>query len=265
MFSLDAYKLKWIAIIGMVLSHIAWGWQEILPMWLMVPFMASGGLTFPIMGYFVVEGYKHTSNLKGYLLRLFVFGVIAIPFYMLTFRFFWINIMFSIMLGIATLWLYDKIKFRWIFWALFIFILLPISIFFDWYIMSISMILMYYIIPNEKARRVVPAIFGGVLWFAYIYFGVISLASMQAAGMYAQAEAFIAQFGDMDFMRASLFMVTGCLAAAFLLLNFNGERGKRMKWAFYIMYPLHLAVIGLVAWALGLVDVSSLGMFGLGF
>jgi len=71
--NLDAYKLKWIAIIGMVLSHMVYAWQDIMPLWLMIPLMATGGLTYPIMGYFVIEGYKHTSDVKKYLLRLFVF------------------------------------------------------------------------------------------------------------------------------------------------------------------------------------------------
>ena len=166
-------------------------------------------------------------------------------------------------LGIFTLILYDKIKTRVLFWLLFVFVLLPVSIFFDWYFMSISMILMYYIIKNEKVRRIVPAVFGGVCYFIYILSGVLSLASLKASGVEAHVEAFIAQWYSMEFMLASLTMVIGCFFAAFLLVRFNGERGKRMKWMFYIMYPLHLAVIGLTALALGLVDISTLGVFGL--
>jgi len=64
MLNLNAYQLKWVAIIGMVTSHMVYGWGEIMPLWLMIPMMGAGGLTFPIMAYFVVEGYKHTPNLK---------------------------------------------------------------------------------------------------------------------------------------------------------------------------------------------------------
>ena len=56
MLSLDAYKLKWIAIIGMVLNHIVIAWWDIVPVGLAVPMYAAGGLTFPILSYFVVEG-----------------------------------------------------------------------------------------------------------------------------------------------------------------------------------------------------------------
>ena len=68
--NLDAYKLKWIAIIAMALNHMVIAWWAAIPLWLAFPMYAVGGVTFPIMGYFVVEGYKHTSNFKKYILRL---------------------------------------------------------------------------------------------------------------------------------------------------------------------------------------------------
>ncbi|MCL1787473.1 MAG: hypothetical protein FWG38_05765 [Defluviitaleaceae bacterium] len=55
--TLDAYKLKWVAVIGMILNHVVITWWEIIPALLRIPLYAAGGLTFPIMGYFVVEGY----------------------------------------------------------------------------------------------------------------------------------------------------------------------------------------------------------------
>ena len=72
--NLDAYKLKWIAIIGMILNHVAIALREVVPFGLQFPLYAVGGLTFPIMAFFVVEGYRHTSNLKRYMLRIFIFG-----------------------------------------------------------------------------------------------------------------------------------------------------------------------------------------------
>jgi len=256
--NLDAYKLKWIAIIGMVLSHMVYAWQEILPLWLMIPMMASGGLTYPIMGYFVVEGYKHTSNIKKYFLRLFVFGLIASVFYPLVFGAFQLNIMFSIMLSLATFMLYDKIKFRFIFWLLFPLILVA-SLFVDWWIFGAIMMILFYTIPNETARRIVPPIVGGGLFTLFILLGILQLTALQSApGMEHQVEAFINTWGDMDFMISSVTMIIGCVCAAFLLKNYNGERGKRSKWLFYVAYPLHLAVIGGVALALGLVDFTWL-------
>jgi len=260
MLRLNAYQLKWIAIIGMVTSHMVWAWAEIMPLWLMIPMMGAGGLTFPIMAYFVVEGYKNTSNLKKYLLRLFIFGVISIPFYMLTFRTFAFNIMFSIMLGILTMVLYDKIKIRGLFWILLLVVFVPISIVFDWYFMSFGMIIMYYIIKNEKARRIAPSVFGGICWFIIICFGLFTHIRMQAAGNYTALANFEATWGNLNFFISSMFMVLGMAVAVILLLRYKGERGKRMKWTFYVMYPLHFAVIGIISLLLGLVDFSIFGL-----
>ena len=62
---------------------------------------------------------------------------------------------------------------------------------------------------------------------------------------------------DEGLMRVSTTFIIGCIVAAFLLKDYNGDRGKQMKWFFYIFYPLHLAVIGGIALALGLVDLSA--------
>jgi len=253
MLRLDAFKLKWIAIIGMVLNHIVIAWWPIVPVGLAVPMYAAGGLTFPIMAYFVVEGYRHTSNLKRYILRLFIFGVISIPFHILTFGYFGLNIMFTIIMGIVSLLLYDKITIRPLFWIVFLVIALltTVPIFFDWAIIGVTVILLTHIIRNETTRRVVPAALAGVFMLAFSLFGLWG-----ANDPYAQVELVGMPGYDSSLMLVSTVFIVGCLAAAFLLKNFNGERGKRMKWLFYSFYPLHLAILGVVAYLMGWVDFS---------
>ena len=259
----DAFALKWIAVIGMILNHMVYAWQAILPTWLLFPLYAAGGLTFSIMAYFAVEGYRHTSNLKRYLLRLLVFGAIAMPFHALVFGVIQFNIMFTIILGIALLVVYDKAKRRALFWLVFA-LALPLTFFVDLNVVGVLMIVLYHIIPNEKARRIAPSVMAGVSWFFVSLFGIISLARFRATpGMEAQIEFFESAFGDMNFMMASATFFVGCFAAAFLLIRHNGERGKKMKWMFYAFYPLHLAFLAGVAIALGLIDFDAIGTFGL--
>jgi len=253
MLRLDAFKLKWIAIIGMVLNHIVIAWWDIIPVGLAVPMYAAGGLTFPIMAYFVVEGYRRTSSLKKYILRLFIFGTISIPFHALTFGYFGLNIMFTIIMGIVSMLLYDKIKIRPLFWILFVIITLltTMPIFFDWAIIGVIVILLTHIIRNENTRRIVPAIVAGVFMPAFSLLGIWA-----ANNPYIQVDLAGMPGYDSTLMLVSTVFIIGCLAAALLLKNFNGERGKIMKWVFYSFYPIHLAILGVVAFLMGWVDLS---------
>ena len=248
MLKYDAFQLKWIAIIGMILNHVVIAWWEIIPVWLAVPFYAAGGLTFPIMAFFVVEGYRHTSNLKRYILRLLIFGTISIPFHVMTFGHIGLNIMFTIILGILCILLYDKIKIRPLFWLLFIIIasLTAFPIFFDWAIIGVTVILLTHIIKNEKKRRVIPSVVAGIFMFVVAWMMILCETSP-----YFDADMMGMPGYDLTLMYVSAVFIVGCIAAAILLLNFNGERGKRMKWLFYSFYPLHLAVLGIVAVVMG--------------
>ena len=264
MLSLDAYKLKWMAIIAMLLNHMAIAWWVIMPMWLKIPFIAVGGIVFPIMAYFVVEGYKHTSNFKKYITRILIFAVIAQPALLVALVIpmissnVWdyvtvqnalsnLNIMFSIALSLIVLKLYDSIKSRVLFWLLYLLVIVPIAtLFFEWLFFGTTMVLMYYIIKNEKARRIIPAIFAGVCWF-----GMIMLMRMAAPETVYNGTIFPLMYNPTYLLLAPTFAL-GCLAAVPLLLGYNSERGKRMKWLFYVFYPAHVFFLAAVALVFGL-------------
>ena len=258
---LDAYKLKWIAIIGMALSHMFYAWWDIMPFWLILILSGLGGLTFPIMSFFVVEGYKHTSNLKKYMLRLFVFGLIALPFHFLVIGWPVLNIMFMIVWGLFILILYDKIKIRILFWLLYIIVIVPISyLVFEYYFIGTNLILMFYIIKNETARRIAPPLFAGVTWFAMTALGLWRIAATSAEAVVQDGIFRNAHFlFNREFMLSIIPFALVSMFVAVLLKNYNGERGKRMKWLFYIMYPLHFAVLAAIAFALGLINLGTFG------
>ncbi|MCL2446625.1 MAG: conjugal transfer protein TraX [Oscillospiraceae bacterium] len=255
---LNAFQLKWIAIIGMITNHIVIGlWSDSFPTWLAIPLYAAGGLTFPIMAYFVVEGYKHTRSLGKYIGRLAIFGLIALPFHMLTMGSIMLNILFTIIVGLFCLWLYDKLaKMRWLFWIIFVIIciltMFPIS--FDWPLIGVIVVMLTYAIKNETTRRVVPSVVAGL----FILLNALSMVWMLGTpGM----EDMIPLYGfDLRLAWVSMSFFIGNIAAALLLYGFNGERGRRMKWAFYVIYPVHLAIIGLTALALGIVTLAQFGI-----
>lgn len=74
-FGLSSNALHYLAMLFMVLDHayhtIGGG------LWL----TCVGRLTFPIFAFLITEGYRHTSNIKRYKLRLLLFALISeIPF-----------------------------------------------------------------------------------------------------------------------------------------------------------------------------------------
>jgi len=268
MFKLNAYQLKWIAIIGMFSWHLSFVLREILPLWALIPMTAVGGMTFPIMGFFAVEGYKHTSNLAKYVLRLVIVGLISIPLYMFTVNVALLNIMFSIALSLLVLKMYDAIKTKLIFWILFVVVIAPLTLFitFDWIFIAPLVVVLYHAIKKETARRLVPGIVAAFIWTAmgvgaFLALSVINplLETEYAAYVLSQRDMIYAMMGNTNTVIASLTFGLGCLAAAFLVKNYNGERGKRMKWLFYTFYPIHLAIIAAVMLILGIADF---GVFG---
>jgi len=257
----DAYQLKWIAIIGMVLSHIPYAFWELTPTWLDIPLSFVGGFTFAIMAYFVAEGYRHTSDLRKYLLRLVMFGAIATPFHILVIALPWLNIMFTIALSLVVLLLYDKIKFRALFWILYVIVIVPIStLYFEFYFIGPTMVLLYYIIRDESKRRVVPSMFAGVCWLLLSGLGIWSLSGLTVVppaepGMFRNSFFLM----DIDFMWLLVPFALGTMFVGYLLTNYNGERGKRAKWLFYVAYPLHLAVLATIGVAAGVIDLAVFG------
>jgi len=264
MLRLNAYQLKLIAIIGMISSHIVIAWWEIIPTWLKFPMYAAGGLTFPIMAYFVAQGYKHTSNFKKYVLRVLLFGVIALPFHILTitmpmgggnpvgYPFF--NIMFNIVVGLLVLKLYEKIKSRLLFWLLFIIIIAPLSlIFLEWYFVGVTMVLLVHILKSDTASRVVPPLFAAAFFFLIGIF-VTTMATPDVAAQFAAAGVSLPLLLNPDFASVQMVFFVGMLVATLLLKGYNGERGKQMKWLFYIVYPAHFVVL-----FLGMLVIGGIG------
>ena len=76
--SLDSNMIKIIAIIAMSIDHITWmiypGYPKEI---IFIILHIIGGITCPIMCYFIAEGYHYTKDINKYTKRLFVFAFIS--------------------------------------------------------------------------------------------------------------------------------------------------------------------------------------------
>ena len=75
-FGLDGFVLKSIAMIAMLIDHIG---AVLFPQY--IGMRIIGRIAFPIYCFLLVEGAMHTSNIRKYELRLFLFALVSeLPF-----------------------------------------------------------------------------------------------------------------------------------------------------------------------------------------
>ena len=266
--SLSAFSLKMIAIISMLINHTTVILWQIFPMWVHIPVGYIRGITFPIMAFFVTEGFYRTRNIKKYMLRLLIFGAIAQIPYSLAFGF-WIhnlNIIFSILIGLCCLVLHEKLYVEKGKKALFVILFILINIFFSSVIpvegqfICILLIFLFKVIKDEKKRRTIPLIVMGALNVGAAAFSYVSVNFFGSADEVVAAMALgTGSFVEHTIMMMHYFVLPlGTFMMIPLLRAYNGERGLRAKYLFYTVYPGHFIVLSAIAYALGLLHITGL-------
>lgn len=220
----DSFALKLIAIVAMTANHAAYIFDAVLPTPALFIMYTVGGLTFPIMAFLLVVGYKHTSNVRKYMVRLAIFALASqVPFQLfLAERG---NVLITLLLSLVALYLYDTLRSRGVFWLIFAGIV-AVSSFCDWGMIGPIMVLLMYILPSKIQRVAYPIVL-----------------VMAASGFPALMEAMAKS--DLMMVPFALYAFIGCGADIPLLLAYNGQRGRSMKWFFYAYYPLHIAILGI--------------------
>ena len=104
---MSSFVIKLIAIITMLCDHSG---DAIIGHFSILNII--GRIAFPLFCFQIVIGYKHTKNVKKYLLRLFIFGFISqIPFGLFTYsylgRFDLLNVYFTLALGLLAIYIFD--------------------------------------------------------------------------------------------------------------------------------------------------------------
>ena len=216
---LNGNQLKILALIAMTIDHIGCylypthEWMRIV-----------GRLAFPIFAYMIAEGARYTKNRKKYLGMMFGLGVICqIVYYFAMgslFQCILITFTFSIVLIYALDYAIQRKNAEgWILLGL-----LFIAVFF-----------LVYVLPKLLSHTDYNVDYGiwGVLFPVFVYLG----------GKNKWARLALAAI-PLVFLALSYPKQEYALFALVPLALYNGTRGNwRMKYLFYIYYPLHLVVI----------------------
>lgn len=96
--------LKLIAALSMLIDHIGASFFEEQILWRMI-----GRIAFPIFCYHIALGFRHTHNLKKYILRILIAALVSQPpFYFLFHG--GLNVCFTFLLSLLALLLYEHTK-----------------------------------------------------------------------------------------------------------------------------------------------------------
>lgn len=231
---LNSNYLKIIAIIAMTIDHIADLLYPGMPNNIISNiFHIIGRITTPIMFFFICEGFYYTKNLKQYLLRLFTFSIISHFAYCFAFGINFIpfstgnifnqtSIMWTLSWSVVALYIVygnNKLK-EW--YKYFLIIILNIITFpSDWSSIGLMIILSMYNHRNNLNKQM-----KSMLFWTSIY-ALVSFIFVNK--VYGIIQPFV-------------------ILAYPLLKYYNGSKSKVkwFKWFFYIYYPLHLIIIGIL-------------------
>lgn len=230
---LNSNHLKMIAIIAMTVDHAAdlmYPGVPSVPIALILHII--GRLTAPIMWFFVCEGFYHTRNLRKYALRMlalafvshfaycFAFGINVIPFTSGVFN--QTSVIWPLFWAIIALWLLNSAAMiaEWQKWLLLILINL-ITFPSDWSCIAVMAIVSMYSHRGNLEKQV------GCMMFWVIIYSIVSFFCVSK--VYAVIQL-------------------GVILVYPFLKQYNGQKGTAnwMKWFFYLYYPGHLILVGLI-------------------
>lgn len=229
--------IKMIAMVAMTLNHIADVFLE--PGTFFYEFLTDiGYFTAITMCYFLVEGYSYTRSRKKYAGRLLCFGLLSQLPYQLAFSEHGLtdmtnlNMMFTLLFCFGIIYARKEIMLQTVSQRILVVSVLATA-FCDWFIFAAVFTLLFLWAEGSKERT------KKAFLFAIFFFGLFQF--MERVGTYS--------------LKISLLMAVGSmlgpgLSGVCLLYFYNGkkaERGTRfLKWFFYLYYPVHLLVLGLI-------------------
>ncbi|MFW5799636.1 MAG: TraX family protein [Spirochaetota bacterium] len=209
--------VKIIAMITMFIDHLGY---HIFPYYLneyYIIFRIVGRLAYPIFAYYLAIGFQRTSNLKNYILRMFIFALITqIPFYYFTGQLLYLNVMFTFTLGLMMLYFYERKNMLWI-----VFLILAQVLNTDYGAYGLAVILVFYL-HGEDFRQ--SLLYFSLVTGLYVIMNIIGT-------LYISFIHFIQLF--------SIFSIPIIFASYPLKIRIN-------KFIGYGFYPGHITLIVLI-------------------
>ncbi len=218
---LNSNALKLIALAAMTVDHIG---ARLFPGMLILRII--GRIAFPIFAYMIAEGCRHTSNRTRYLATIAVLGAAMQVFFWFTRHSLYQHILITFSMSIALIFSIQNGRKKGGIWIVF-----SIAAF-------LGAAFVCLVLKRLLPWRSFTIDYGlcGVLTPVLIYLGRNRTERLLAAAVALAAVSL--SMAPVEWF---------CLLALPLLALYNGERGTyRLKYLFYVYYPLHLIVIEMI-------------------
>jgi hypothetical protein len=221
---MNVFILKIIALTTMIIDHYGAIFQGDTMFFRMI-----GRLAFPIYCFLLVEGYFHTSDVKKYAKRLFIFALISeVPFDLAFYNklgFVHQNIFFTLFIGLAAIYILDNREGKYNFNK-------------------------NTVVLIKTAVILISCVLATLLSVDYSAVGIIYILVFYFTRNYDKFKRFITIVPIMLIVNfsASIFQQFSLLALP-LLYSYNGELGpknKILQISFYVAYPLHLMIFYII-------------------
>lgn len=217
--SLNGNMLKILALITMTIDHIG-----LILLDNYQPFRIIGRIAFPIFAYMIAEGCKYTKNKKKYFLLIFLLSISYQVVYYLFTQNFYLNILVTFSFSILLIYMLKNAREK-------------------------KNYIMYPIITIAIIGIVIISAYLPVIW-SDINFGI-------DYGFFGIMLPVIISLSDNKYIKlllTTIGLIFVCwslggnqwysLLSLIPLALYNGERGKyKMKYLFYVYYPLHLIIL----------------------
>ena len=284
---MNTFQIKIIALLAMTLDHIAYFFLGETPLALI--FHWIGRISAPLFIFCVVNGMKYTRSKRKYILRLYLASAAMAVFQMLSqteLNFFRTLFIIAVLIAILEIREHAK-KYLILFsvyqvssciicaiWAAnssadleaFCFYLLPAlsgSIFtLEGGLVYVLIGMIFYWFSGEKKRL-------SAAFAVYILAYTFSMATYMIPAILGKIQAYIPVVGDalsgileyilevfvgidMPSTEGSMIFINyqWCMLFALpLILSYNQRQGRKVKYSFYLFYPLHIILFWLLSTA----------------
>lgn len=259
---MTGFALKVIALTSMIIDHIGKVFYPTRAVsdWLgfYIPdfLMWIGRIAFPVYAFLIAEGCRKTRSMPKFIGRLALFSIISEAFYYMAFRSYNVsgielvkqtfvsmsslkfgNVFSTLMFGVIAVYVYQLLNRRKTKWLMllnipFLLLLMIIAGYChtDYEGFGVILIFLLYIFQEKKYQTAV--LLG---WSTVLYLGWFSWNGRILMWFQSLANGYI----DYTYIPCWIF---ACISAV-LVYFYNGERGRKIKWAFYIAYPAHLLIL----------------------